>query len=84
MRKGTVMENSHLPFRMWYKAFLLISNTKRDISAAEMQMRLGHKFYEPVWYMMKRIKASIEEGEDLDELFGLLASDDAAESSHKN
>lgn len=77
LRKGTVMEKSHLPFRKWYMAFFLLSSTKRRISAAEMQVQLGHKSYEPIWYMMKKIKDCIGDAENHDELSGHLDSDDA-------
>ncbi len=77
LRKGTVMENSHLPFRMWYKAFFLVSSTKKGISATEMQSQLGHKFYEPIWYMMQKIRVSQGDRDSLYELSGLLEADDA-------
>ncbi|MFW6218897.1 MAG: hypothetical protein ACOC3S_02140 [Bacteroidota bacterium] len=36
-----------------------MTSTKKSISALEMQRQLGHKFYEPVWYMMQKIRKSM-------------------------
>lgn len=38
-------------------AFMSLS--KRDVSALEMKRQLGHKFYEPVWAMMHKIRKSM-------------------------
>jgi transposase-like protein len=56
LRSGTVMEHSRLPFRYWLLAIHLMTSTKKSISALEMQRQLGHKFYEPIWEMMHKIR----------------------------
>lgn len=56
LRSGTVMEASHLPFKYWLLAIHLMTSTKKSISALEMQRQLGHKFYEPIWAMMHKIR----------------------------
>jgi hypothetical protein len=56
LRSGTVMEHSRLPFRYWLLAIHLMTSTKKSISALEMQRQLGHKFYEPIWAMMHKIR----------------------------
>ncbi len=72
LRKGTVMERTHLTFQMWYKAFFLLSSNQRGISATKMQAELGHKFYEPIWYMMQKISLSIRHGDSLHEFSRFL------------
>lgn len=57
LRSGTVMEKSQLPFRYWLLAIHLMTSTKKSISALEMQRQLGHKFYEPIWEMMHKIRS---------------------------
>ncbi len=57
LRSGTVMEGSKLPFRYWFTALAYLSNTKKSISAKELQRQLGHKRYEPIWYMLQKLRA---------------------------
>ena len=56
LRSGTVMENSNLPFQYWMLCIELMSLTKKSFSALEMQRMLGHKRYEPIWFMMHKIR----------------------------
>lgn len=56
LKSGTVLENSKLPFRYWFIAMHLMTSTKKAFSALEMQRQLGHKFYEPIWSMMHKIR----------------------------
>ncbi len=56
LKSGTVMENSKLPFQHWYMAFMLVTSTKKSFSALEMQRQIEHKFYEPIWAMMHKIR----------------------------
>ena len=64
LRSGTVMENSHLPFRYWLLAIHLMTSTKKSISALEMQRQLGHKFYEPIWEMMHKLRVMMGKRDD--------------------
>ncbi len=48
LKSGTIMENSNLPFLIWYKAMFLMSVTKKGFSTKEIQKQLGLKIYEPV------------------------------------
>jgi len=56
LKSGTILQSSNLPYRYWFIAIHLMTSTKKSISALEMQRQLGHKFYEPVWYMMQKIR----------------------------
>lgn len=56
LKSGTVMENSKLPYRYWLIALHLVTSTKKTISALELQRQIGHKFYEPIWAMMHKIR----------------------------
>jgi len=51
------MENSKLPFKYWLTAMAYLSNTKKSISALELQRQLGHKRYEPIWAMLQKLRA---------------------------
>ena len=78
LKSGTVMENSKLSFQYWFIAMHLLTATKKTISALEMQRQIGHKFYEPIWAMMHKIrrimnkrdqKYKLDENVELDEGF---------------
>ncbi|EOG6905679.1 IS1595 family transposase, partial [Flavobacterium psychrophilum] len=56
LRSGTVMENSNLPFQYWMLCIELMTLSKKSFSALEMQRMLGHKRYEPIWFMMNKIR----------------------------
>jgi len=59
LRSGTIMQASNLPFRYWFIAFHLLTATKKTFSALELQRQIGHKFYEPIWYMMQKIRTTM-------------------------
>jgi len=56
LRSGTVMQGSNLSFLIWYKTMFLMSVTKKGFSSKEMQKQLGLKRYEPVWYMVHKLR----------------------------
>jgi transposase-like protein len=64
LRAGTVMENTNLPIRYWLMAIHLMSVTKKGFSALEMQRLIGHKRYEPIWYMMHKIRRIMGKRDD--------------------
>jgi hypothetical protein len=59
LRSGTVMESSNLPFRIWFLVLHLMTSTKKGFSAKEVQRQVGLKRYEPVWYMMQKIRMAM-------------------------
>lgn len=77
LRSGTVMEDSNLPFRIWLKAMHLMTITKKSISALEMQRQLGLKRYEPVLYMMHKLRIAMGKRDSKYELSGDVELDDA-------
>jgi len=50
------MEHSNLSFSTWLFCIKYMTFTKKSISALEMQRLLGLKRYEPVWYMMHKLR----------------------------
>lgn len=76
LRSGTVMHDSNLPFRMWFIVIHLMSSTKKSISAKEMQRQLGHKRYEPIWYMMQKIRTAMGARDEAYSLSGLTEVDE--------
>lgn len=77
LRSGTILESSKLPFWYWYIAMHLMSSTKKGFSAHEVRRQLGHKRYEPIWLMMKKIRTFMGKAEDAKPLTGMVELDDA-------
>lgn len=77
LKSGTVMENSKLPYQHWYMAFMLVTSTKKSFSALEMQRQIEHKFYEPIWAMMHKIRRVMGQREDEYKLENHIEMDEA-------
>jgi hypothetical protein len=50
------MENSKLSFQYWYISIRLFTATNKGISALLLQRQLEHKRYEPVWYLLYKLR----------------------------
>ena len=68
LRSDTYMADSNLPVHYWYFATYMMTNLTKSLSAREMQRQIGHKFYEPIWYMMHKIRTTMRKR---DNLYGL-------------
>jgi transposase-like protein len=53
------MQASKLSFRYWFIAMHLLTGTKKTFSALELQRQIGHKFYEPIWYMLQKLRTTM-------------------------
>ena len=76
LRSGTVMESSKLSFMDWLLTMHLMTATKKGFSALEVQRQLGRKRYEPVWYMMQKIRVDMSDRDDKYVLSGTLEMDE--------
>lgn len=76
LRSGTVMESSNLPVRDWYIAMHLLTSTKKSFSALELQRQLGRKRYEPVWYMLHKLRAAMGKRDNRYELKEFVEMDE--------
>ncbi|HSZ32371.1 MAG TPA: IS1595 family transposase [Puia sp.] len=77
LRAGTIMVKSKIPVRTWFMCVHLMTSTKKSISALEMQRQLGMKRYEPVWYMMQKIRRSMGKRDSRYKLKGHVEVDDS-------
>jgi hypothetical protein len=64
LKSGTVMEKSKLPYQYWFIALHLLTATKKTVSALEVQRQIGHKYYEPIWAMMHKIRRSMSQRDE--------------------
>lgn len=76
LRSGTVMEGSHLSFRLWYIAMAFMSFSKKGLSAMELQRQLGHSRYDTVWSLMHRIRSAMGNRDALYTLTGTVEFDE--------
>lgn len=58
---GTLFADSHLPLITWFHAIGLVLNAKKGISAAQLQRDLGLGGYKTAWYLLHRIRESMQE-----------------------
>jgi hypothetical protein len=77
LKSGTVMENSRLPFKTWFFIFFLMTNTKKGLSACELQRQIGHKRYTTVWDIMLRIRKKMGQRDAIYQLKDMVEYDDA-------
>jgi len=56
LKNGTIIENSNLPLKYWLSTIAYLNIIGKKISALELQKEIGHKRYEPIWFMLKKIK----------------------------
>jgi hypothetical protein len=59
LKSQTILMHSNLPISTWFKAILILSTSKANISASEMQRRLNLKRYESVWFMMHKLRLAM-------------------------
>lgn len=76
LRSGTVMHASNLPFRYWFIAMHLLTSTKKTFSALELQRQIGHKFYEPIWLMLQKLRATMGLRDEKYSLDGVVEIDE--------
>jgi transposase-like protein/Zn ribbon nucleic-acid-binding protein len=76
LRANTVMHGSQLPFRYWFIAIHLLTGTKKSFSALELQRQLGHKYYEPIWAMVHKLRMMMGKRDGEYSLSGALELDE--------
>ena len=71
---GTIMHDSHLPLWKWFLAIYLITESKKGISAKQLQRMLAVS-YKTAWYLSHRIRGAMG---DVDEkpLRGIIEADE--------
>jgi hypothetical protein len=76
LRSNTVMHGSNLPFRYWFVAIHLLTSTKKSFSASELQRQLGHKRYEPIWYLLHKLRSAMGKRDEQYQLSGVIELDE--------
>jgi hypothetical protein len=60
---GTIFENTNKPLREWFKVVHLMLNTKKGISALQIQRVMGFGSYDTAHSMCRKIRAALIEPE---------------------
>ena len=55
---GTIMHRSHLPLRKWFLAIYLMCQSKKGMSAKQLERTLGVS-YKTAWYLCHRIREAM-------------------------
>ena len=76
LKNGTIIENSNLPLKYWLSTIAYLNIAGQKISALELQKELGHKRYEPIWCMLKKIKNSTETDNSLCKVLDYIQVDE--------
>ena len=56
LRSGTMLENSKLPISYLFIAIHLLLKNNNRLTPEQLQHFTGHKYYEPLWYLLRKIK----------------------------
>ncbi len=59
---GTIFHDTHLPLQKWFLATYLLCESKKGMSALQMQ-RMLHTTYRTAWHLCYRIRAAMQETE---------------------
>lgn len=60
---GTVFENTNYGLKTWFKVLYLMLQSKKGMSALQIQRMLGMGSYRTAWYMAHRLRAGLADPE---------------------
>jgi len=58
----TIFENTNYPLKTWFEVIYLMLQSKKGISALQVQRIIGSGAYKTAWYMCHRIRAAMKDG----------------------
>jgi hypothetical protein len=58
----TIFENTNYPLKTWFQVIYLMLQSKKGMSALQIQRIIGSGSYETAWYMCHRIRAAMKDG----------------------
>ncbi len=56
LQSGTILEGSKLPVSYFFIALYLLKNNDNNLTVAELQQQTGHKYSEPLYDFLRKIK----------------------------
>jgi transposase-like protein len=80
----TIFENTNYPLKTWFEVLWTILNSKKGVSALQIQRQIGCGSYHTAWYMCMRLRASMHDP-DFQQLMGIVEVDETGvEGKDKN
>ena len=59
LTSGTLLEKTHKPLKMWFRAIFEISTRRTGISAKDLQRIMGFGSYETAWTWLHKLRAAM-------------------------
>jgi transposase-like protein len=72
---GTIFENTKYPLKTWFDVLWQMLNSKKGVSALQIQRQIGSGAYKTAWYMCHRLRASMKDPE-FKQLMGVVEVDE--------
>src|SRR5712692_8156953 len=72
---GTVFENTKYPLVTWFEVVWQMLNSKKGVSAKQIQRQIGSGSYQTAWYMCHRLRAAMQDP-DFRKLMGIVEVDE--------
>jgi transposase-like protein len=72
---GTIFENTKYPLRTWFEVLWQMLNSKKGVSALQIQRQIGCASYQTAWYMCHRLRAAMHDPE-FKQLMGIVEVDE--------
>jgi transposase-like protein len=72
---GTVFENTNYPLKTWFEVLWAMLNSKKGISAMQIQRQIGCGSYRTAWFMCHRLRAGMHD-DDFKKLMGIVEVDE--------
>ncbi len=72
---GTIFENINYPLKIWFEVLWQVLNSKKGVSALQIQRQIGCGDYCTAWYMCHRLRAAMYD-EGFRQLMGIVGVDE--------
>jgi len=72
---GTIFENTHLPLTIWFRVIYLMSESKKGVSACQVQRMYG-VHYRTAWYLCHRVRTAMANESIGEKLMGVIEIDE--------
>lgn len=59
LKSNTMLMHSKLPISTWFRAIIILNDSKENISTSSMMRKLDHKRYESIWFMMHKLRLAM-------------------------
>lgn len=67
IRSGSIMESCKLPLTYFFITLTLLIKTEGKLTVEELQKATNHKYYEPIWSFLHKIKSYYKTGDTVNE-----------------